>query len=156
MTTDLTPQRLAAVFSAQGVGHSRLLAADEEAARRLTSHRDAMLELIRGHGGRVLDAVRDHLLAEFPGALEAVRAAVEVQRELARRNAKLPEPSRMAFRIGLHLGDVIVEGERIHADATRVAIRLEQLAPPGGLCVSEDLYRRVQGRFDPHSSFSRP
>jgi len=151
MDSEAKGRRFGAVLSADAVGYSRLMAADEESTvATLQSYRTAIAEAVGRHEGRVADVVGDNLVAVFPSALEAVRAAVDVQRDLVRRNAALPERRRMAFRIGIHLGNLDVEGERISGDEIHVAARLERLAPAGGVYVSEDVYRRVVSNPDLH------
>jgi class 3 adenylate cyclase len=138
-------RKLSAILSADVVGYSRLMAEDEAGTiRTLTSYRSAITGLVQDHRGRVVDAPGDNLLAEFPTALDAVECAAEIQRVLAARNAGLPEGRRMEFRIGVHLGDVAVEGERIYGDGVNVAARLEGLAEPGGVCISDDVLHQVQ------------
>ena len=148
MSDETVRRRLAAILSADAVGYSRLMAADEVvAARTLRAHLERMEAAITRHGGRVVDAVGDNLLAEFASIVEAAACAAEIQRELAERNAALAEAQRMPFRIGLHLGDVIVEGDRIRGDGVNVAARLEGLAPPGGLAISRPAFDQVEGRL---------
>jgi class 3 adenylate cyclase/tetratricopeptide (TPR) repeat protein len=142
-------RRLAAVLSANAAGYSRLLALDEAATvARLESQRKAMDALVADHGGRVVDTVRDNLLATFPSAVDAVQCAVAVQEELARRGADTPEERRLRFRIGIHLGEVLVDGRRLFGDAVNVAARLERLAAPGGFSVSEAVAQEVRGKLD--------
>jgi adenylate cyclase len=142
-------RRLAAIFSADVVGYSRLMAEDETATiHTLEAYREQIGVLVREHRGRVVDAPGDNLLAEFPTALGAVRAAVEVQRVLRARNADLPAPRRMEFRIGVHLGDVASEGERLYGDGVNIAARLEGLAEPGGICVSDAVCQQVRSKLD--------
>src|SRR5512145_741717 len=113
------------------------MAADEEATvRRLGAYREQVMLLVRQQRGRLVDFTGDNFLAEFPSALEAVQAAVEIQRVLGARNAQLPAAQRLEFRIGVHLGDVRVEQGRLYGDGVNIAARLEQHVPPGGLCLS--------------------
>jgi adenylate cyclase len=122
-------RKLAAILSADVQGYSRLMGEDEEATvRTLTAYREVMTSLIRQHQGRVVDSPGDNLLAEFASVVDAVQCAVAVQRKLATRNASLPAHRMMAFRIGINLGDVLVEGERIYGDGVNIAARLEGLA----------------------------
>ncbi len=142
-------RRLAAILSADAVGYSRLMAENEVATvRTLTAYHDEMRLLVAQHRGRVVDAPGDNLLAEFPAASEAVRCAAEIQRVVAARGADLPAEQRMRFRIGVHLGEVIVEGERIYGDGVNIAARLEALAEPGGICISSEVYGQVESRHD--------
>jgi class 3 adenylate cyclase len=148
MSDETVRRRLAAILSADAVGYSRLMADDEVATTRtLRAHLERMEAAITRHGGRVVDAVGDNLLAEFASVVDAGACAVEIQRDLAERNAELPETRRMPFRIGLHLGDVIVEGERIRGDGVNVAARLEGLAPHGGVAISGPAFDQVVGKL---------
>ncbi len=141
--------RLAAILSAEGEGYTRLLAEDEPATvRALTEAREAISKSVSRHHGRVVDAVGDNLLAEFPSALDAVRCSVEVQRAQADRTAELPASRRLLFRIGLHLGDIAVEDARIYGDGVNVAARLQALAGPGGICLSAAIHENVHSRLD--------
>src|SRR5438093_10254602 len=107
-------RKLTAILSADVKGYSRLMGEDDAATvRALTAHRELMVSLIRRHRGRVVDSPGDNLLAEFASVVDAVQCAVEIQRQLKVRNAEVPEPRKMEFRIGINLGDVIVEGERL-------------------------------------------
>jgi class 3 adenylate cyclase len=118
-------RKLAAIFSADVRGYSRLMADDEEATvNTINAYRKVMTDLIQRYDGRVLDAKGDNVLAEFPSIVDAVQCSVEVQKELKERNAELPEQRRMEFRIGVNLGDVIEEGETIYGDGVNVAARL--------------------------------
>src|SRR2546422_2343536 len=130
-------RKLTAILSADVKGYSRLMGEDEEATiRTLTAYREVMTTLIGRHRGRVVDSPGDNLLAEFASVVDAVQCAVEIQQELKVKNAELPAHRRMEFRIGINLGDVIVEGERIYGDGVNIAARVEGLAEPGGLCIS--------------------
>src|SRR5215212_7636671 len=138
------PRRLAAILSADVAGYSRLMGEDEEATvRTVTVYRDVTAALVQQHRGRVVDSPGDNLLAEFASVLDAVQCAVAIQRELHARNAALPLPRRMQFRLGLNLGDVIPDGERIYGDGVNIAARLESLAEAGGICISGTVYDQV-------------
>jgi len=130
-------RRLAAILSADVEGYSRLVEDDDEATvRTLTRYRDLMRESIEAHHGRVVDAPGDNLLAEFRSVVDAVRCAVELQKTLHIRNGEVAPDRRMAFRMGINVGDVVVEEERLYGDGVNIAARLEGLADPGGICLS--------------------
>jgi adenylate cyclase len=142
-------RKLTAILSADVAGYSRLMGEDEEATvRTLTDYRSAMGKLIQEYRGRMVDYPGDNLLAEFASVVDAVNCAVAIQRGLAERNAKLPENRRMEFRIGVNLGDVVTEGERIYGDGVNIAARLESLAAPGGICISGSVYNQVKSRLN--------
>ncbi len=146
MVPEPVERKLAAILSADVVGYSRLMAEDEQATiRTLTDYREEVAMRVRQHRGRVVDTPGDNLLAEFPTALDAVRCAVETQGVLRTLNASLPDERRMDFRIGLHMGDVSVEGERIYGDGVNIAARLEALAEAGGWTVPA-IMRQFWGR----------
>jgi adenylate cyclase len=146
--SEVVERRLAAILSADAVGYSRLMSRDEEATlRTLKAHLDAMDGLIRQHGGRIVDAVGDNLLAEFRSVVDAVACGVDIQRELEARNAQLSAGRRMPFRIGINLGDVIVEDDRIAGDGVNIAARLEALADPGGISISGTVLEQVEGKL---------
>jgi adenylate cyclase len=141
-------RKLAAILSADVAGYSRLMREDDDATvHTLIGHRKMMSALIRRHQGRVVDIPGDNLLAEFDSVLHGVNCAVEIQRELAERNAGLPEDRKMEYRIGVNLGDVIQEGNRIYGDGVNIAARLESLAEPGGICISGIVYSQVKNRL---------
>jgi class 3 adenylate cyclase len=125
------------------------MAADEAATvQTIQSYRDIITRLVVRHGGRVVDAPGDALLAEFPSAVEAVRAAVDVQKSLEGRNIELDEDRRMQFRIGVNLGDVIEESDgSLYGDGLNIAARLEALADAGGICVSSTVFDAVEGKL---------
>ena len=124
-------RKLTAILSADAEGYSRLMGEDEEATvRTLTAYREVMTSLIQQHNGKVLDSPGDNLLAEFVSVVDAVQCAVAVQKEINARNTELPENRKMQFRIGINLGDVIQEEERIYGDGVNIAARLEGLAEP--------------------------
>lgn len=142
-------RRLAAIFSADVAGYTRLLAADETGTiRALSDARERITASVIRHGGRVVDSPGDNVLAEFVSALDAMRASVEIQRVLRDRAATVAEERRMLLRIGLHLGDVAVEGARIYGDGVNVAARLQTLAEPGGICLSAAIHDNVASRLD--------
>jgi adenylate cyclase len=142
-------RRLAAILSADVVGYSRLMAEDEAATvRTLVAYRKEIHGLVADHRGRVVDATGDNLLGEFPTALDAVECAVEIQRVLGARNAGLPEDHRMEFRVGVHLGDVTVEDDRLYGDGVNIAARLEALADAGGVCISAEVHGQVRHKLE--------
>ena len=145
-----TKRKLAAILSADVVGYSRLMGADEEATvSALNDCRAIFKTRIAEHHGRVVDTAGDSVLAEFPSVVEAVRTAIEVQDALARRNEVLPEDRRMLFRIGVNVDDVIEQADgSIYGGGVNVAARLEALADPGGICVSASAFERVKGKLD--------
>ncbi len=138
-------RKLTAILAADVVGYSRLMEADDEATvRTLKAHREVIDDLIARHRGRIVGTAGDSVLAEFASPVEAVRCAVSIQRNLGKRNAALPEDRRMRFRIGINLGDVIVDGEQIYGDGVNVAARLEGLAEAGGVCISGSVHQQVR------------
>jgi adenylate cyclase len=129
VTEERAKRKLAAIFSADVKGYSRLMADDEEATvRTINSYREVMTGLIKAHGGGVVDAKGDNVLAEFPSVVDAVRCALEVQKELKERNSELPEHRRMEFRIGINLGDVLEERKPIYGEGVNIATRMEKLS----------------------------
>jgi adenylate cyclase len=141
-------RKLAAIFSTDVAGYSRLMGNDEEATiRTLITSRVMISSLIQQYRGRVVDAPGDNLLAEFASVVDAVRCAVESQHALKGKNAELPAHRQMQFRIGINLGDVIVEGERLYGDGVNIAARLESLAEPGGICISGTAYDHVENKL---------
>ena len=148
MTQEGFKRKLCAILSADVQGYSRLMGEDEDATiRTLTSYRELMSTLIQKHRGRVVDSPGDNLLAEFPSVVDAVRCAVEIQEELRVRNAELPENRRMEFRIGINLGDVVEEGERIYGDGVNIAARVEGLAEGGGICISGTVHDSIKNKL---------
>jgi adenylate cyclase len=139
-------RRLAAILAADVAGYSRLMGTDEEGTHaRLTAHfRELVDPKIKQHRGRTVKNTGDGMLVEFPSVVDAVRCAVEVQREMAERNADVPVERRIEFRIGINLGDVIAEEHDIFGDGVNVAARLEALAEPGGVCVSRVVRDQVR------------
>ena len=141
-------RKLAAILSADVEGYSRLMDDDEEATvRTLYAYRTAINDLVQQYRGRVVDTPGDNILAEFNSVVDAVNCAVEIQRELAERNAVLPENRRMQFRIGVNLGDVIEEEGRIYGDGVNIAARVEAMAEAGGICISGRAYDQVANKL---------
>ncbi len=141
-------RKLTAILSADVEGYSRLMGEDEEATvKTLNVYREAMSRLIEEHKGRVIDSPGDNLLAEFTSAVNAVQCAVVIQGELRARNIALAEDRRMRYRIGINLGDVIVDGERIYGDGVNIAARVESLAEGGGISVSGTVYDQVANKL---------
>jgi adenylate cyclase len=141
-------RKLAAILSADVKGYSRLMGEDEEATiRTLTAYRELMTVLVQRHRGRVVDSPGDNLLAEFASVVDAVQGAVEIQQELQNKNAYLPAPRRMEFRIGINVGDIVVEAGRIYGDGVNIAARLESLAEGGGICISGTVLEQVKNKL---------
>jgi adenylate cyclase len=140
-------RKLVAILSADVQGYSRLMSADELATiRTLTAYREAMTAIITRQRGRVVDAPGDNLLAEFASAVDAVQAAVAIQQDLTTRNAALPPHRQMHYRIGINVGDVVVEGGRLYGDGVNIAARLEALAEGGGICLSRAVHEQVKNK----------
>jgi adenylate cyclase len=148
MTTPEVKRKLIAILSADVKGYSRLMGEDEIGTiRTLNSYKEVMAQLIQHHHGRIVDAPGDNVLAEFASVVDAVQCAVEIQKELKTRNAELPENRRMEFRIGINLGDVIEEGDKIFGDGVNIAARLEGLAEAGGICISGSAYEQIENKL---------
>jgi TolB-like protein len=140
-------RRLAAIIAADVAGYSRLMGLDEVGtARTLREHRKVTDALVAKHGGRLVKTTGDGALLEFPSVVDAVECAVAVQAAMAERNQGVPEDRRMLFRIGINLGDILIEGDDILGDGVNVAARLEGIAEPGGICVSSSAYEQVRGK----------
>jgi adenylate cyclase len=148
MTEERAKRRLAAILSADVEGYSRLMGEDElGTVRTLEAYREMIVGVIRNYSGRIVDSPGDNVLAEFTSVVDAVESAVEIQKELSAKNADLPEDRRMEFRVGINLGDVIVEGDRIYGDGVNVAARIEGLAEGGGICISGTTYDHVENKL---------
>jgi adenylate cyclase len=148
MATEEFKRKLTAILSADVEGYSRLMREDEEATvRTITAYRKVISSVVQKHRGRVVDSPGDNILAEFVSVVDAVQSAVEIQEELRVRNAELPEDRRMEFRIGVNLGDVIDEEERIYGDGVNVAARVESLAEAGGICVSGTVFEHIENKL---------
>lgn len=149
MDPDVIEHRLAAILSVDAVGYSRLMAMDGVATvHALNACRDVIRQHVARHGGRIVDSPGDNVLAEVPSAIAATCCALEIQESLAERNATLPSERRMEFRIGVHLGDIMVDGEHIYGDGVNVAARIQTLAHPGSVCVSGVVYDQVRSKLD--------
>jgi adenylate cyclase len=141
-------RRLAAILCADAVQYSRLMEADEDGTLgRLRTCREAIAGLVAARDGRIVNTWGDAVIVEFASVIEAVRCATEIQGELAKRNEALPEAERMAFRIGLNLGDVMVEGDDIYGDGVNIAARLQQMAEPGGIVISGTVHDQVKSKL---------
>ncbi len=148
MATQDFKRKLTAILSADVKGYSRLMREDEEATvRTITTYREVIGSVVQKQRGEVVDSPGDNILAEFASVVDALRSAVEIQEELKARNAELQENRRMEFRIGVNLGDVIHEKERIYGDGVNVAARVESLADAGGICVSRSAYDQVKDKL---------
>ncbi len=148
MTTQEVKRKLTAILSADVKGYSRLMGEDEVGTiHALNAYKEVMAGLIQHHRGRVVDAPGDNLLAEFGSVVDAVQCAVEIQKELKARNADLTENRRMEFRIGVNLGDVVEEKNRIFGDGVNITARIESLAEGGGVCISGTVYDHVEGKL---------
>jgi len=141
-------RKLRAILSADVAGYSRLMGDDDEATvRTLTGHREMMSSIIIQNQGQVIDSPGDNLLAAFSSVTQAVDCAVEIQREMAERNAELSNDRKMEYRIGVNLGEVIEESERIYGDGVNIAARLESISEPGGICISGNVYTHVKNKI---------
>ncbi len=148
MATEGFKRKLAAILSADVVGYSRLMGEDEAATvKTLENFKRVIADLIQQHRGRVVDSPGDNLLAEFASVVDAVQSAVAAQKELQTRNLELPETRRMLFRIGINLGDVIEEEDRLYGDGVNIAARLESLAEPGGICISKTAFDHIETKL---------
>jgi class 3 adenylate cyclase len=148
MASEATNRKLAAILASDVVGYSKLMATDEEATlKTLRTYRTVIEELVDKHSGRIFNTAGDAVLAEFGSAVEAVRCAISIQEDLAVRNSQLPDESQMWFRIGINVGDVMVEGDDLFGDGVNVAARLEGLAEKGGICISGSTFEQVKNKL---------
>jgi len=148
MTQERYKRRLTVILSADVAGYSRLMGEDEDATvRTLTRCRDLFSTLIQQYNGSVVDATGDNLLAQFASVVDAVQCAVDTQKKIKTHNNPLPENRRMMFRIGINIGDVIQDKERIYGDGVNLAARLEGLAEPGGICISKTVFEHIEGKL---------
>jgi adenylate cyclase len=150
MTDERVVRRLAAILAADVAGYSRLMGQNEERtlADLKNARRTQVDPAIAAHRGRIVKTTGDGLLVEFASAVDAVRCAIEVQASLARRNAGLPPDIRLDFRVGIHVGDIIIDDNDIFGDGVNIAARLEGIAEPGAICISDDAHRQVRGKID--------
>src|SRR5262244_1720515 len=145
----VSTRRLAAILAADVAGYSRLMGSDEEGTlERLKTHRRELIDpKIREHRGRIVKTTGDGMLAEFPSVVDAMRCAVEIQRGMVDRNVEVPEDKRITFRVGINLGDVIIDGDDIYGDGVNIAARLEALAEPGGICISRVVRDQIRDKL---------
>ena len=150
MAQERVERRLAAIFAADMVGYSRLMEADEAGTiARQKAHRQELIDPeISGHKGRIVKTTGDGLLVEFASVVDATECAVAIQRAMTEREAEVPEGRRIQYRIGINLGDIVIDGDDILGDGVNVAARLEGLAEPGGVCISDVVHQSVDGKLD--------
>src|SRR5258708_28590706 len=149
LSSERVERRLAAVLVADVAGYSRLMGLDEERTlANLKSFRKTLVDpSIAAHRGRIVKTTGDGVLVEFASAVDAARCVVEVQHGMARQNADVPQNVRIEFRLGIHVGDIIIDDNDIFGDAVNIAARLEGIAEPGGICVSDDAQRQIRGKI---------
>jgi class 3 adenylate cyclase len=142
-------RRLAAILATDVVGYSRLMGGDEEGTlAALKSLRKSLIDpKIAEHRGRIVKTTGDGALVEFASAVDAVRCAIDIQRAMMERNAEIPEDRRIELRIGINVGDIIIEGEDIYGDGVNVAARLEGIAKAGGICISRQGFEQIEGKL---------
>ncbi|MFC1841036.1 adenylate/guanylate cyclase domain-containing protein, partial [Thermodesulfobacteriota bacterium] len=149
MTENNFKRKLTAILSADVVGYSRLMGEDEESTvRSLNKYKELIFNLVGKNNGRVIDSPGDNVLAEFASVVDAVRCGVQAQEDLKGHNDELPPDKKMEFRIGIHTGDVIHDGDRIYGDGVNVAARIESLADSGGICISRTAYDQVKDKVN--------
>ena len=150
MAPERVERRLAAILAADMVGYSRLMEADETGTlAALKAHRGELIDpTIAEHNGRIVKTTGDGMLAEFGSVVDAVASAVAIQRAMVARNESVPEDRRIRFRVGINLGDIIFDGDDIYGDGVNIAARLEQLAEPGGVCISGMAYDQLKAKVD--------
>src|SRR5713101_5416802 len=149
MAQKLVQRRLAAILAADVAGYSRLMGSDEEGTLvGLKACRELIDSRSREHRGRIVNAPGDSVLVEFGSAVDAVRCAIEIQKQIAERNADIPDDRRIEFRMGINVGDVIVDDQGdIYGDGVNIAARVESLARPGAICLSDEAYRQIKGKL---------
>src|SRR6266540_3497183 len=150
MPEDRVDRRLAAILAADIAGYSRLMGVDEEATlRQLKAHRKELVDpKITEHRGRIVKTTGDGMLVEFGSVVDAVRCAVDIQRCMVGRNSEVPTEKRIQFRVGINLGDIIIDGDDIYGDGVNVAARLEGIAEANGVCVSAVVHDQVRDKLD--------
>src|SRR3954469_4774086 len=148
MTDDKVKRRLTTVLCADVHGYSRLMGADEAGTLgALRRHRNAIAGLVERHDGRIVNTWGDAVTAEFASVVEAVQCAVEIQQEISTQESDPPSAQRMRYRIGVNLGDVMVDGSDIYGDGVNIAARLQELAEPGGVVISAPVYDQVHNKL---------
>lgn len=148
MSSEEVVRKLTTIMAADVVGYSRLMSEDEEGTlRTFRAYRKIIDGLIQKHGGRIFNTAGDAVLAEFDSAVECVRCTISIQEELRTRNAELPADKTVQLRIGINVGDVMIEGEDLFGDGVNVAARLEGLAQPGGICISASTFEQVKNKL---------
>jgi adenylate cyclase len=150
LSDERVERRLAAILAADVAGYSRLMGADEEGTlAQLKAVRKTLVDpTIAAHRGRIVKTTGDGMLVEFVSAVDAARCAIEVQRGMPEQNTAVPQDQRIEFRIGIHVGDIIFDDNDIFGDGVNIAARLEGIAEPGGVCISDDAQRQIRGRVD--------
>src|SRR5467141_1042658 len=150
LSSEHVERRLAAILAADVAGSCRLIGIDEEGAlAQLKALRKTLFDpKISDHRGRIVKNTGDGALVEFGSVVDAVRCAVEIQRGMAEHNIDVPEVKRIEFRISVHVGDIVIEENDIFGDGVNIAVRLEEIAEPGGICISDDAHRQVRGKVD--------
>src|SRR6266566_8393262 len=150
LSSEPVERRLTAILAADVAGYSRLIGADEEGTlAQLKAFRKTLVDpTIAKHRGRIVKTTGDGMLVEFASAVDAARCAVEIQRDMAAQNADVPQKNRIEFRIGIHVGDIIIDDNDIFGDGDNIAARFEGIAEPGGVCISDDTYRQIRGKVD--------
>jgi adenylate cyclase len=150
LSSEQVERRLVAVLAADVAGYSRLMGVDEEGTlARLKAVRKSLADpTIAAHRGHIVKTTGDGMLVEFASAVDAIRGAVEIQRAMAKQNANVPQDQRIEFRIGIHVGDIIIDDNDIFGDGVNIAARLEGIAEPGGVCISDDARRQIRGKVD--------
>jgi adenylate cyclase len=153
-TEDKVVRKLRAILSADVKGYSLLMADDEvHTIKTLKAYRTLMSEQITQHTGRVVDDPGDNLLAEFSSAVDAVECAVEVQKNLKKENARFVEDKRLQFRIGVNIGDVVQDSDRIYGEGVNIAARIESLADAGGICISRNTYDQIKNKLQIETNY---
>jgi adenylate cyclase len=150
VTDNRVERRLAAILAADVAGYSRLMGADEEGvlARLKVARKSLVDPTITAHRGRIVKTTGDGMLVEFASAVDAARCAIEFQRCMVEQNTAVPEAKRIEFRVGIHVGDIIVDDNDIFGDGVNIAARLEGIAEPSGVCISDDAQRQIRGKVD--------
>ncbi len=150
MSSEHVERRLMAIMAADVAGYSRLMGADEEGTlAHLKSFRKTLVDpKIVEHRGHIVKTTGDGMLVEFASAVDAARCAAEIQRGMAEQNSDAPQDNRIKFRIGVHVGDIISDDNDIFGDGVNIAARLEGIAEPGGVCISDDAHRQIRGKID--------